>query len=111
MLSSNHNLILLVEFNGQKIGEYYSDASVTLHGSVNFFCRNFYRVIQQNINQELTQQKRSLSPISCTTGDDPFVGENITNTRRASELSVSVPGLQQRRKSEFLVPLEPHFEF
>ncbi|CAK5079368.1 unnamed protein product [Meloidogyne enterolobii] len=76
--------------------------------SLLFFCRNLYRVIQQNNNQDL--YKRTLSPVPSATSevlDNSFVGSKGGNTRRASELSVSVLGLHQRRKSEFLLPIEP----
>nr|CAD2154607.1 unnamed protein product [Meloidogyne enterolobii] len=70
--------------------------------------QNLYRVIQQNNNQDL--YKRTLSPVPSATSevlDNSFVGSKGGNTRRASELSVSVLGLHQRRKSEFLLPIEP----
>jgi len=73
-----------------------------------FFCRNLYRVIQQNNNQDL--YKRTLSPVPSAASevlDNSFVVSKGGHTRRASELSVSVLGLHQRRKSEFLLPIEP----
>uniref|UniRef100_A0A1I8BIN2 Uncharacterized protein n=1 Tax=Meloidogyne hapla TaxID=6305 RepID=A0A1I8BIN2_MELHA len=72
--------------------------------------QNLYRIIQQNNNQSLTQHNRTLSPVPSSSGEviaETFIGSNSCNTRRASELSVSVPGLQQRRKSDFLLPIEP----
>lgn len=72
--------------------------------------QNLYRIIQQNNNQSLTQHNRTLSPVPSSSGEviaETFIGSNSCNTRRASELSVSVPGLQQSRKSDFLLPIEP----